>query len=99
MNNDTITAKVIKELMVLKDTSEVRKELTLVWTQRVEAQRAQNAVLEILRDAKDFDLIRDGQRTGQNRQQKGNKLTENCIYCRMIHLYRKMNSIWQKCSG
>ena len=41
MNDETITAKIIKELIVLKDASEVRSEQVLVF-----AERAQKAALE-----------------------------------------------------
>ena len=36
MNDEAITAEIIKELMVLKDTSEVSSEQVLVWAQRME---------------------------------------------------------------
>ena len=79
---------------MLKETREVSSEQVLVWAQRVEVQRAQKAVLENLRDAKDFDLVkRDRQRWGQNRQQreavKEKKVIENSKYCGMTHLQKQ----------
>ena len=52
--------------MMLKDTSEVGSEHILLSAQRLVAQRSQNAVLENISDAKDFDSIRGGQNPGQN---------------------------------
>ena len=57
---------------MLRDISEVGSEQVLVRAKRVKAKRSQKAVLESIRDAKDFDMIRrDRQRPGQkaNRQQ------------------------------
>ena len=39
LNNETIEAKIIKELTTLKDTSKVSNEQVLIWTQWVEVQR------------------------------------------------------------
>ena len=47
MNDEAITAKIIKKLTALKHTSEVTNEQVLVWVQRVEVQKAQKAVLDI----------------------------------------------------
>ena len=53
--------------MVLKDTSKVSSEQVLVGPHRVEAQRSQKAVLENIRNAKGFNLVRrDTQRQGEN---------------------------------
>ena len=46
MSDKTITAKIIKELIAPKDTSEVSSEKVLVWVQMVEVLRAKKAVLE-----------------------------------------------------
>ena len=84
MNDEAITAEIIKELIVLKDTSEVSSEQVLTWTHTVKVKRALKAVLETIRDARDFDSIRrDRQRSGQNgnKQQrehvKDKKIIEN----------------------
>ena len=69
MISEAITAEIIKELMTLKDTSEVSNEQVLVLTKGLEVQMAQKAVLESIRDAKDFDFMeRDRQKLGQNTQ-------------------------------
>ena len=100
MNDESITAEIIKEMMVLKDTSEVSSEQVLAWAKRVEAQRSQNAVLENTRDVKEFDLIRrDRQRPGQkvNRQQRRNGKEKNSKLKIMGNNApaKTMSSIWQ----
>ena len=52
LNNETITAKIIKELTALKDMSGVISEQVLIWAQRVEAQKVQMVVLDNIKDAK-----------------------------------------------
>ena len=39
--DETIIAKIIKELPALKDTSEMSGEQVLMWAKKVEAQRVQ----------------------------------------------------------
>ena len=73
LNDDTIIAKIIKELTALKDTSKVSSEEVLMWTLRVGVQRAQKTVLENIRDVKEFDTIR-------NDRQKPGKMTKNGVY-------------------
>ena len=51
------SAEIIKELTALKDTTEVSSEKVLILVQRVETPREQRAVLDNIRDAKDFDSI------------------------------------------
>ena len=46
INAEIIIAKIIKELMVLKDTSEVSSEQILVWARKMEAQKSQKTVLK-----------------------------------------------------
>ena len=46
------SSEIIKELTALKDISEVCSEQVLIQAQRVEAQRAQKAVLDFIRDTK-----------------------------------------------
>ena len=91
---------------MLKDTSEVSNLQVLVLAQRVEAQRSQKVLLENIRDAKDFDLIKgDRQRPGQNRNRaeresvKEKKIIENCKYCGMTHPEKQCSEYGKMCSG
>ena len=52
LNDETIIAMTIKELTVLKDTSQVSTEQFLIWAQRVEGQRMQKTVLDDIRDTR-----------------------------------------------
>ena len=67
MNDEAITAKVFKELMFLKDTSEVCSEQVLVWVECRGKKGTETSVTN-LRHAIYFDLIRrDRHRLTQNK--------------------------------
>ena len=55
MNDEDITAKIIKELTAFNDTSQVSSRKVISQVQRVKVQRIQKAVLDSIRDAKDFE--------------------------------------------
>ena len=102
MKDEAITSKIITEVIVLKDTSKVSIEHVLVWAQRVEVQRTQKAVLENIRDTKDFNLIRsDRQRPDQNSQQRHivkQKIIENYRYSGMTHPQKQCLANGKICS-
>ena len=70
VNNETIIARMINELTVLKDISGVSSEQIFMWVLEVEVQRVQKALLDNIRDAKECNLIR---RDGQNKVMIGSK--------------------------
>ena len=83
MNDEAITAKIIKGLMAIRDTSEVSSGQVIVWALRVGAPRPQKAVLDHIRDTKEFDsIVNNRQIPSQNRQWKEGvketKKRENC---------------------
>ena len=58
LDDETIIVEIIKELTTLKDTSEASSEQVLMWIQKEEAQRAQNEVLDNIKDAVGFNSVR-----------------------------------------
>ena len=46
INNDDMMTEIIRELTAPKKTTEVTSELVLCWDRKVEAQRAQKAILD-----------------------------------------------------
>ena len=104
MNDECITVRIIKELMVLKDTSDVSSEQFLFLAQRTEIQGAKAVVLEKIKNAKGFDSIRrNRQEPGENRQQsegiKEKKVMENSKYCGMSHPQKQCPAYDKMCSG
>ena len=49
--------EIIHELRTISDTSSVTSKQVLTWIERVEVQRTQTAMLESLKDNREFDMI------------------------------------------
>ena len=57
LNDSDMSIKIIKELTKIEENYSMKSEQVLVWTRRVDAQKAQSAILENLNETKDFDKI------------------------------------------
>ena len=57
LDDENIIEEFIKEIIALKDTSEMSSEQVLMWVQRTQIQMAQKEVLDSLRDD-EFDLVK-----------------------------------------
>ena len=53
---DLMMTKIIKELKAIKDTSTINSEQVILWGKVGRGQRSQTAMLESLKDSKDFDV-------------------------------------------
>ena len=58
MNDEWITSENIKEVISINEDSEVTSVMVLFWVEREEAQRAQSAVLNDIRNAKSFGPVK-----------------------------------------
>ena len=52
-----MTAEIIRELTVIKDTREVTIQQVLFLTKRIEVQQPLKAMLQSLKETKDFNMI------------------------------------------
>ena len=82
LKNETIIGKILMEATALKDTSQVSNTQVLMWPQRAKYKEHGRQCWKIVRDAKDFDLIRrDRQKQGHSMQLRDNirekELVEN----------------------
>ena len=50
--------EIIKELITYRKTNEITSDKVLSWTEMVEAQRAQKAILDTLKESKEFYMIK-----------------------------------------
>ena len=64
--------EILKEVTMLEETENTTSEQDLLWLHRVEVQRAQKSALTDIKEAKDFDAVR------QNIQKKGNTVLKIC---------------------
>ena len=60
MNNNMITAEIIKELTTMSKISDVTNQKVLMWVKRVKVQRVQKAILEVIlkNKIKEFDMVK-----------------------------------------
>ena len=58
LNDKCMLEEIIQELMVTKNDDHIMGGGVLAWTKRVEAQRAQAAVLNTLTESRQFDQIK-----------------------------------------
>ena len=66
LDDETIVAERIKQLMALKDTGKMSSEQVLMWAQRVEIEtnRVYKGILDNIKDTKEDQLRRDRQKQG-----------------------------------
>ena len=57
LNESDLSIEIIQELTKIEENDNVTSEQVLTWTGRVEAQKAQSAILENLNKTKDFDKM------------------------------------------
>ena len=50
--------EIIKELIKTEESKDVTSEQVLAWAKRVEAQKAQSAIINSLKETKDFNRIK-----------------------------------------
>ena len=50
--------KILREVVTLGDTEDVTSERVLIWTQKVEAQRAKKIELHNIKEPKEFHAVR-----------------------------------------
>ena len=58
-DNDMLT-EIIHELTTVRDTSMITSDQVLAWAMQVKAWWSQTAVLDSLKETKDFDTIKSG---------------------------------------
>ena len=51
-------AEIIRELIAIQKTNEITSEQVLVWLKRVQAQRAQKALTETIKERKEVDDVK-----------------------------------------
>ena len=83
-------AEIIRELTKANESTAVKSEQILVWAKRVEAQRAQTAIITSLSETKEFvkiKTIKQGQRHhGRTPQTHAKMFTkQSCSYCGSSH--------------
>ena len=99
LNDEEILAEIFRELTKYEENINICNENVLRWTKRVEAQRAQMAVISSLHEAKNFDaIIQKDIKHGDKRPATNTLGTRRrCNYCRQEHKLPQCPVYAKKC--
>ena len=79
-NDDEMIDEILKELAMLEDIEYITSEHVL-WACRVEAQKVQQSALNDIKEAKDFDIVRQNMQKQGHTVSKMHKREDRCKYC------------------
>ena len=63
LNDTDMLGEIIRELTKIHEITEITSENVLCWAKRVEAQRAQYAIMNSLTEPKEFDKLKNSKET------------------------------------
>ena len=96
-----ISAAIIRDLIKSNENTMMPREWALVWAKRIEAQRAQLAVINGLSEVKNFDIIwqKDDGKHIETKLAKPLKMPtgRRCKYCGISHKPRQCPAYGKKC--
>ena len=98
LNDKVMLDEVISELTAKSNDKQMTSEGVLVWAKRVEAQRAQAAILNDITESHQFDRIKMAQKPKSSQDRQTTNTTSHkqlCRYCGGIHLSWQVPSIWK----
>ena len=103
LSGNDMLAEIIRELSKAEESTAVTSEQILILPNRVEAQRAQSAMITSLSKTKEFDkrkTIKGGQRHNLRKPQTHAKMPTNhsCSYCGSSHPPRQCPNYGKKCA-
>ena len=82
--------EIIKELATARNNEHITSGGVLAWAKRVEAQRAQEAVLSTITESRQFYKIKVSRKVKESKtttlMQRNNTSWQPCRYCGRIHL-------------
>ena len=89
LNDSEMLTEIIREPNKNDESTMIPSECVLTWAKRVEAQRAQEAVINGLHEVKNFDMIQQKDE-GKQRQTKlatpvKQPIRRICKYCSQVH--------------
>ena len=93
--------KINKELTTKSNNKQTTSEGVLVWAKRVEAQRAQAAILNNIMETCHFDQVKIAQQTKDRQDRLMHKTVKRkpCRYCSRIHAPQQCPAFGKMCAG
>ena len=106
LNNNDMLGEIIKELTKIHKNREITSENVLFWDKRVEAQRAQSAIMDSLTEVKEFDKLKIAKNTYKDSLRTSSSQTkmpakQSCRYCACSHPLRQCLAYgkkWTECN-
>ena len=91
LNNEEMLVEIIREVTKCDENTNIHSENVLTWAKRVEAQRAQTAVISSLNERKCFDAIVQKDVRHTDKKPTTNTFTKwrRCKYCGQEHKLRQ----------
>ena len=80
-NDNDMINEILKEVATLEDTEGTISECMMLWTLSVEAQRAQKSILNYIKEAKEFDVIKHSSQKPEYAAARVQKKVNICKYC------------------
>ena len=102
LNDKCMLEEIIKELTATKNNDHITSGGVLAWAKRVEAQRAQAAVLNTLTESRQFDKIKLSTRikeSGAKTLMHQSTQQQPCRNCVWDTPAKTMPSVWQDVHG
>ena len=102
LNDKPMLEEIIKELTVTSNDSHLTMGGILAWAKRVEKQKVQAAVLDMLTESRQFDKVKISKRPKEDnaRALVGQMLQQQpCLYCGGLHMLRQCLAFGKTCMG
>ena len=102
LNARCMVEEIIKELTATNEDEQITSESMLAWTKRVEAQRAQAAVLSTITESRQFDKVKIVKKTKEDNTRCPPGPTAQqcpCRYCGRLHVPRQCPAYGKTCTG
>ena len=103
LNDRCMLEEIIKELTAANTDDQITSEGVLAWAKRVEAQRAQAAVLNTITELRQFDKVQIIKKAKEdNTRHPPGPATQQvhlCRYCGRLHMPRQCLAYGKMCTG
>ena len=105
LNDKYMLEEVIKELTATGNDDHITSRGVLAWAKRVEVQRAQTAVLNILTELRQFNKIEISKRAMEDKQDTARALVgqtlqwQPCWHCGRVHPLKQCPAYGKTCVG
>ena len=103
LNDTNKLVEIIMALTKIEENAEVTSDKVLCWVKRIEAQRAQSAIMNSLTETKEFDKLKIMKATYKDSPRRPSTYVKTpakqiCRYCGCSHPLRQCLAYGKKCT-